>query len=233
MEPVLVAAARGSLQATCVVVGDRDAGRALVVDPGEDALDHVVTTLDAHGLVAEAVVLTHGHLDHLWDAPAVAAALDCPVALHPDDAWLWDDPLAGLDPVLAAHLAPALDGAWAPGDRPRPLRHGEVLTAGGVRAQVRHTPGHTPGSCALVLPGWERAGVVVAGDLLFAGSVGRTDLPGGSHARLLESVATQVLTLPDATVVIPGHGPATTVGAERRSNPFLQVSGVMDASPLE
>ena len=222
----------GSWQANCYVLGDRESGTAVVFDPGEGGAEVVADALTAHELRAEAILLTHGHLDHLWAAPELAAHLDVPVLLHPDDRWLWDDPAAAFG-LPSAMLESQLGLRWVPPtERLSDLRDGMTLQLAGTPMTVRHTPGHTPGSCVFLLdlPAARTAGrapaagheLVVAGDLIFAGSVGRTDLPRGSWDAQLQSIARVVLPLADDTEIAPGHGPATTVGKERAGNPFLR-----------
>lgn len=222
----------GAWQANCYVLGDRDAGRAVVVDPGQDARQPVTAALERNGVRCEAVLLTHGHLDHLWSVPELSPTFDAPTFLHPDDRWLWDNPAQAFGPLPLAALEQQFGLEWRTDDvELEDLHDGDRLLQGGLTFDVRHTPGHTPGSCIFVLPGAERAvplgpdvgdtDLVLSGDLLFAGSVGRTDFPRGSHADLLASIKRSVLPLPDGAVVASGHGPRTTVGRERRSNPFL------------
>lgn len=210
----------GMWQANCFIVGNRDTGRAVVVDPGQDGAGAVVDRLDALGLTCEAVLLTHGHLDHLWAAPELADRLDLPVLLHPDDRWLWDNPAAGFGAPLAG-LEAQLGLRWQPPtQRLEDIKDGQVLPFADLGLHVRHTPGHTPGSCVFVSDDDEP--IMVSGDLLFAGSVGRTDFPRGSMDQQNDSLRRVVLPLPDATAVHPGHGPDTTVGTERATNPFLR-----------
>lgn len=210
----------GMWQANCFIVGNRESGRAVVVDPGQDGTDPVLARLDALGLTCDAVLLTHGHLDHLWSAPQVAERLDLPVLLHPDDRWLWDDPAAAFGAPLAS-LEAQFGLRWEPPtERLTDIKDGQVLGVADLGLQVRHTPGHTPGSCVFLADDGEP--IMVAGDLLFAGSVGRTDFPRGSMAQQNDSLRRVVLPLADETVVHPGHGPDTTVGVERSTNPFLR-----------
>ena len=210
----------GIWQANCFIVGNREIGRAVVVDPGQDGAGPVIDRLDAHGLTCEDVLLTHGHLDHLWAAPALAAQLDLPVLLHPDDRWLWDNPAAGFGAPLAG-LEAQFGLRWEPPtQRLEDIKDGQVLPFADLRLQVRHTPGHTPGSCVFVTDDGEP--LMLSGDLLFAGSVGRTDLPRGSMEQQDDSLRRVVLPLSDDTRVHPGHGPDTTAGAERTTNPFLR-----------
>lgn len=211
----------GLWQANCYLLGDAESGTCVVVDPGQDGGPEVKERLRARDARCEAILLTHGHLDHVWAVPELAAELDVPVLLHPDDRWLWDDPAAAFGmtmDVLESQLGVGWDPSAAHLDD---IRDGQRLALGGSAIEVRHTPGHTPGSCVFLLDDVAEDPVLLSGDLLFAGSVGRTDLPRGSAETQLESLAREVLTLPDATRVGPGHGPETTVGAERATNPFL------------
>lgn len=213
----------GMWQANCYVVGDRDAGVAVVVDPGQDAEGLVTERLAAHSVTCEAVLLTHGHLDHLWSAPAVAEAFDVPVFLHGQDRWLWDDPAAAFGNVAPGALKAQFGLDWEPPtERLEALEDGMTVRKGGVMFTVRHTPGHTPGSSVFITRDVRREAVLVSGDLIFAGSVGRTDFPRGSFEQQNESLARVVLPLDDDTLILAGHGPQSTVGVERRTNPFLQ-----------
>lgn len=210
----------GMWQANCFIVGDREDGRAVVVDPGQDGADAVIDRLTRLGLTCEAVLLTHGHLDHLWSAPEVAERLDVPVLLHADDHWLWEDPAAGFGAPLAG-LQAQFGLRWEPPtQRLTDIADGQRLPFAGLGLRVHHSPGHTPGSCVFVTD--DAGALMLSGDLLFAGSVGRTDLPRGSMAQQNDSLRRVVLPLDDDTVVHPGHGPDTTVGTERASNPFLR-----------
>lgn len=215
--PIVEDLVLGQFQANCYIVGDRSSGRAVVIDPGQDGARPVQDRLEALGLVCEAILLTHGHIDHLWSAPELARSLDLPVLLHPDDRWLWDDPGGSLPPGF---LEAQFGLRWQPAtERLEDIRDGQRLPFAGLGLTVRHTPGHTPGSCVFLL---QDASVLWSGDLVFAGSVGRTDFPRGSWEQQMDSISRVVLPLPDTTVIWSGHGPRTTVGAERRSNPFLR-----------
>lgn len=203
----------GYFQTNCYVVAARPGAEALVVDPGQDALPGIEDLCDRHHLRPVAALLTHGHLDHVWSVAPLAGARDIPAYVHPADRHLLRDPLAGLGPGTRA----AIGGLeLQEPDDVRELADGQVLELAGLQLTVDHTPGHTPGHVTFRLPG-----TLFAGDLVFAGSIGRTDLPGGSPPDMLASLAGHFLVLPDETEVLPGHGPATTVGRERASNPFL------------
>ena len=204
----------GAFQENCFVVADRETREAALVDPGEEA-ERFLQTIEAHGLTLRAIWLTHAHIDHVLGVRRVVQATGAPVYLHPDDRRLYD--------------GAAAQGAWfglkvePPPAPERELAHGDRVGIGGLEFEVRHVPGHSPGSVAFV-----GHGIALVGDAVFAGSVGRVDLPGGDGATLLRSITEQLLTLPDETVVYSGHGPETTIGRERVSNPFLT-----GAFPLE
>lgn len=226
----------GRWAANCWVVGDRAAGGAVVVDPGEGGRTQIPALLVRLGVTCEAILLTHGHLDHVWSAPDLAATLDVPVFLHPDDRWLWDEPAAafGAPPELLAELG--IDRWDAPDDHLEELRDAMTLSFAGVTYRVAHTPGHTPGHVTFLTEGVTAAPiefaigavdeapdeVLFSGDLLFAGSIGRTDFPRGSTPAIVRSLAEHVLPLDDDVLVLSGHGPETTVRHERASNPFLR-----------
>jgi len=233
--PVLEAARLGVWETNCVVLGDRSTGEAVIVDPGQHGEQWVPVLLERVGLRASAILLTHAHLDHLWAAPALARTFDIPVHLHPDDAWLWVRPQEAFGPQGAQFAASAGFATWdVDGVDLRPLADGQRLSLAGLTIDVHHTPGHTPGHVVFTtddLAGApmrldERAlhatgPVMLSGDLLFAGSVGRTDLAGGDPAAMARSLASCMAGCSDAMLVIPGHGGATTIGAERHANPFL------------
>jgi hydroxyacylglutathione hydrolase len=220
--PMLVAGfPAGSFQTNCYLLAPGPRSEAVVIDPGQDALPGVTDLCERHHLKPVAVVLTHGHLDHLWTVQPLADARGIPAWIHPADRHLLTDPLAGLDPSLRS-LMPGLE--LADPDDVRELTDGATLDLAGVRLTVDHTPGHTRGHVTFrTTPdaSGDQPARLFSGDLVFAGSIGRSDLPGGDHQTLLESIATRFLTLPDSTRVLPGHGPPTTVGAERAGNPFL------------
>jgi glyoxylase-like metal-dependent hydrolase (beta-lactamase superfamily II) len=178
-------------------------------DPGA-----IYNMAKVHDLTVVALLITHGHVDHAGGAGAVNRATGAAVYVHRDDDYLTLDPHAQLKSLFG--LVPP--GDYAPPEAVTDLLHGQQLHLAGIDLEVRHTPGHTPGHCCFYLAG---EGVLMSGDQLFRGSVGRTDLPGGSWNELISSMNSQVLTLPDDVRVLPGHGPETTIGLERRSNPFL------------
>lgn len=214
----------GMWQANCYVLGDASLGTAVVVDPGQDGGPDVLRLLASRGAGCEAILLTHGHIDHIWSVPELARRLDVPVLLHPGDRWLWDDPAAGFGDLPPDTLRTQLGLDWdPPTERLEDLRDGQTLSFAGMRLRVRHTPGHTPGSCVFHLA--DASGddpLLLSGDLIFAGSVGRTDFPRGSWQDQMDAIARVVLPLEDRTVVRSGHGPQTTVGVERATNPFLR-----------
>ena len=211
----------GAFQANCFVVAARPGEPCVVVDPGEDADVALPGVLDEHHLTPVAVLLTHGHLDHTAAAAAICRAHDIPAYIHPADEYMLDDPLAALSPELRAALA----GLPVQGRRPPTVLPATDLVEPGLAGlplTVLPVPGHTPGSVVIRLAGADDArDVLFTGDTLFAGSIGRTDLPGGSLDQELESIESVILAHPDETIVAPGHGPMTTVGAERAGNPFL------------
>ncbi|RCV48990.1 MBL fold metallo-hydrolase [Marinitenerispora sediminis] len=218
----------GPLAANCYVVAAAAGAPCVIVDPGQDAARGVAKLLDEHRLTPAAVLLTHGHFDHVWSAAELCAAHGVPAHLHPADRALLTDPAAGLDPALASQLS-ALLGDTPPGEPADlvELTDGGTVTAAGLEFTVAHAPGHTPGSAVFALaPSDDRPDVLFTGDLLFAGSIGRTDFPGGDHPAILRSLERVCLSRPDDTVVLPGHGPQTTIGRERAGNPFLR--GIAD-----
>ena len=204
----------------CFVVAPAAGERAVVVDPGVEVVEQLDEVLREHRLQPAAVLLTHGHLDHTFSVTPVCGARDIPAYLHPGDDHMLADPLSGISPETAALFGGRLQ--WSEPDDVRPLGDGDVLPLAGLEITVDHAPGHTPGSVAFRVPGDESSQVMFSGDLLFAGSIGRTDLPGGDTDEMMRSLARTVLPLDDDVVVLPGHGPATTVGRERATNPFLR-----------
>ncbi len=217
----------------CFVVATGAGAECVVIDPGQDAADGVAQVVAEHRLKPVAVMATHGHVDHVWSVAPLAGAYDTAAWIHPADRHLLTDPMAGLSADSRALLA-GLGGSahFTEPDDVRELADGVTLELAGVRFEVGHTPGHTQGSVVFRTPytGPEDVPeVLFAGDLLFAGSIGRTDLPGGNHAQMRRSLATAVLPLDDRVVVLPGHGPQTTIGRERATNPYL--ADLADAVP--
>lgn len=213
----------------CYVAATGPGAECVVVDPGKDAAPGVAEVVREHRLKPVAVLLTHGHVDHMWSVTPVAGTYDATAWIHPADRHLLSDPLAGLSPESATMLLGGRYEFTEPDDV-RELADGAALELAGLRITVDHTPGHTEGSVTFRTPylasGSGRATgdvseVMFAGDLLFRGSIGRTDLPGGDHPTMLRSLTDKVLTLPDDVVVLPGHGEQTSIGHERATNPFL------------
>jgi glyoxylase-like metal-dependent hydrolase (beta-lactamase superfamily II) len=210
----------GWLQCNCHIVGDPETREALVLDPGDDA-ERVLGLVNRHGLKVKTIVSTHAHIDHVGGLKKLRDATGAPVVMHGDD--------------LELYNALETQAAWIgmkPPERAEVeglLRDGDVLRWGRLAAHVMHTPGHTPGSICLhlpaaTLPAQEISAhdILFAGDTLFAGSIGRTDLWGGSFEQIMRSLQARLLALPDDTLVYPGHGPMTDIGQERETNPFLQ-----------
>jgi hydroxyacylglutathione hydrolase len=194
-----------------------------VIDPGKDAAPGVAEVVREHRLKPVAVLVTHGHVDHMWCVAPVAGTYDATAWIHPDDRHLLADPMQGMSPETTAML---LGGKYefAEPDDVRELSDAQTLELAGLSFVVDHTPGHTEGSVTFRSPRPAEgiSEVMFSGDLLFAGSIGRTDLPGGDHPTMLRSLATKVLPLSDDIVVLPGHGEQTSIGRERMVNPFLQ-----------
>jgi hydroxyacylglutathione hydrolase len=198
----------GPLGCNCYIVGDELTKKAIVIDPGGDA-EIIVQRLLHHELAVTAIVATHAHFDHVIAAEALRTATGAPFLLHGADRPILDWLEESGRLFLGVELGPPPEVDEAP-------KEDDVVRAGEVELRVVHTPGHSPGSISLV-----GGGVVFVGDTLFAGSVGRTDLPGGDGESLVRAVRTKLFALDDDTPVYPGHGPATTIGEEKRSNPFV------------
>ena len=207
----------------CYVAATGPGSECVVVDPGKDAAAGVAELVREHRLKPVAVLVTHGHVDHMWCVAPVAGSYDATAWVHPADRHLLSDPMAGVSRDTSQMLLGG-DYSWAEPDDVRELTDGQALELAGMRFVVDHAPGHTEGSVAFRTP-YERDDIselMFSGDLLFAGSIGRTDLPGGDHATMLTSLRTKVLPLADDIVVLPGHGQQTSIGRERATNPFLQ-----------
>lgn len=210
----------GSFATNCYVVAPAPGEECVIVDPGQDATAGVDKLVAEHRLKPVAVMLTHGHIDHVWSVLPVCGARDVPAYIHPDDRGMLSDPAKGFPPQVAEQLLGGL--RFGEPDDVRQLADGGVVSLAGLEFTVDHAPGHTPGSVTFRLPGDPgEPQTILAGDLLFAGSIGRTDLPGGDHPTMLGSLTRVCLPLPDDTAVLPGHGPSTTIGRERATNPFL------------
>lgn len=201
-------------ETNCWVVADGPGGMAFLVDapPEPEAIGGHLADLD---LSVVGILLTHGHIDHMGGAGVVARRTGAVTYVHPADDYLTLHP----EQQLRGLFGMVPDGDYDPPETMEDLEDDQELTLAGATLQVRHTPGHTPGHCCFY---WESEGVLFSGDQLFAGSIGRTDLPGGSYSDLMTSMRDRVLTLDDGVRVLPGHGPETTIGRERRANPFLQ-----------
>jgi hydroxyacylglutathione hydrolase len=219
----------GLLQCNCSILGDPESREAIVIDPG-DEVERILEVIHRHGLKVRAIVSTHTHIDHVGGLAALHRATGAPVLIHENDLALYHslDMQAGWLGIPTPELVRKLEF----------IKEGDALRWGDFAAQVLHTPGHTPGSISLVVNAVAvaktaartsaksnepatQAGRLIAGDTLFQGSIGRTDLPGGSYPQIISSIREKLLVLPDETVVYPGHGDETTIGAERAHNPFL------------
>jgi glyoxylase-like metal-dependent hydrolase (beta-lactamase superfamily II) len=204
----------GPWQTNCWVVAPAAGEECVVVDPGHGAEAPLDDILREHRLRPVAVLLSHGHVDHTWSVVPVCGARGVPALIHPADRSMLSDPAPSIGQPPGTPILGRLD--WSEPDDVRELRDGETLELAGLSFRVDATPGHTPGSTV-----FGTGGQLFSGDLLFAGSIGRTDLPGGSWEQMQDSLRRVALALPDETVVRPGHGPDTTIGQERTANPFL------------
>ena len=200
----------GMLQCNCSILGDEATNEAIVVDPG-DEIDRILAIVAKHGLTVKQIIVTHAHIDHIAGAAKLRAATGAPVYYNQLDL-----PLVKIMDVQAGWLGVATPIVAAPDAS---AEEGFKVAAGGLQGVVLHTPGHTEGSISLHFPAEK---LLLAGDTLFAGSIGRTDLPGGDFRKIMASLRERLIVLPEETKVIAGHGPATTIALERESNPFLQ-----------
>ena len=204
----------------CYVAATGPGTECVVIDPGKDATEGVDAVIREHKLKPVSVLVTHGHVDHMWCVAPVAGTYDATAYIHPSDRHLLANPMAGMSAETTAMM---LGGKYefAEPDRVEEINDGQTLELAGLEFLVDHTPGHTPGSIVFGTATDEGAEVLLAGDTLFAGSIGRTDLPGGDPEQMMLSLRDKLLTRDDGTYVLPGHGPATTIGRERVSNPYL------------
>ncbi|HWD99484.1 MAG TPA: MBL fold metallo-hydrolase [Bryobacteraceae bacterium] len=200
----------GILGCNCSIIGDEASREAIVIDPG-DNIDEILAVLERHALTVKSIAITHAHIDHIGGAARLRSATGAPIYMNEEDSFLSDR----LD----------MQAAWLGVETPenpgidQPAREGDILRAGSLEATVLHTPGHTPGSISLF---FRAQNTLIAGDTLFRGSIGRTDLPGGDSAEILKSIRGKLYTLPEDVIVIPGHGEDTTIGNEKKSNPFVR-----------
>lgn len=201
----------GPLQCNCSIIGDESTREAMVIDPGDD-IEDILALIAKHKLQVKQIVITHAHIDHVGGAMKLRTVTGAPILLNENDYAL----LKMLD-MQAAWIGVASPGKV---EIDQSVAQADTVKAGSLVAEVIHTPGHTEGSICLYFPTEKK---LIAGDTLFAGSIGRTDLPGGSFEKIIRSLHAKVLTLPDETIVVPGHGPLTTIGEERESNPFLKM----------
>jgi hydroxyacylglutathione hydrolase len=217
----------GPWQTNTYVVAAAPGSECVVIDPGLGAENGVRELVAEHRLKPVAVMLTHGHLDHMFSVTPLCRSHQAVCWVHPADRGLLADPLAAMGAetrALLARLAPGHSGFVEP-DEVRELADSATVDVAGIDFRATHAPGHTPGSTMYQTHAGQTPdtdSVVFSGDVLFAGSIGRTDLPGGDLGEMLESLRTRVLPLPDAVVVLPGHGPSTTMAAERATNPYLR-----------
>jgi hydroxyacylglutathione hydrolase len=199
----------GVLQCNCSILGDESSREAIVVDPGDD-IPKIVAILKRHQLTVKYIVITHAHIDHIAGAQQLKRLTGAPILYNQNDL-----PLVKMMDLQAAWLGMPTPEVAAPD---APLTEGQTIAIEGISGSILHTPGHTQGSVCLYVP---EQSLLLTGDTLFAGSVGRTDLPGGNSVQLIDSIRSKLMALPEKTIVIPGHGPTTTIGGERESNPFI------------
>lgn len=210
----------GSFAANCYLAAPGPGQECLIIDPGEGAEAGIEEVVARYRLRPVAALATHGHIDHIWSIAPVCGARGIPAYIHPEDRPLLTDPGRGLSLGANQQLLGGL--TFAEPDDVRELTDGMTIDLAGLRLRVDHAPGHTRGSVTFLAPAQgSDPGTLFSGDLLFAGSIGRTDLPGGDYPTILDSLSRVCLTLPDETIVLSGHGPGTTIGSERAGNPFL------------
>jgi hydroxyacylglutathione hydrolase len=220
----------------CYLVAAAPGEECIVVDPGIGVVDRLADVLAEHALRPAAVLLTHGHLDHVYSVTPVCGAHGVAASVHADDRYRLRDPASLLGPELRAMFEQQFKAPWKEPDDVVELTDRQRLTIANLEIEVVHAPGHTEGSVMFALPGapevsggGELTATVLSGDVLFAGSIGRTDLAGGSDAAMTRSLREKVWPLADGTLVLPGHGPATTIAQERARNPFLRAAAEVTA----
>lgn len=197
----------------CTILCPGNGGPAVLIDPGGE-IDRVMQTAEAIDAKIEAILITHGHIDHIGGLHEAIAATGAPVWLHPDDNWLYEQPLFGMPAV------------GLPKD-PTYITDEDTIEVAGMSFRVLHTPGHSPGHVCFWIDGLDEP-LLIGGDLIFMGSIGRTDLPRGDLRQLVRSVREKIWTLPDETTILPGHGPTTTIGFEKKVNPFVSLEAIED-----
>jgi hydroxyacylglutathione hydrolase len=205
----------GMFQVNCVIAADEDTREAVVIDPGDEA-ERIVEIIEKQRLQVKALLHTHGHIDHVMGTTSLHEMTGAPVLIHSADIDIYNS--------LTVQARMFGLGEVTPAPVDRTIADNEILTWGSLEIKVIFTPGHSPGGCSFQLN--DAAGTVICGDTIFAGGIGRTDLWGASQEVLMDSIRNRLLTLGDATPLIPGHGPATTVGRERETNPFLRPGGM-------
>jgi hydroxyacylglutathione hydrolase len=214
----------GALQANCYLLAAGEGEPCVIVDPGQEAVEPIAEAVRKYKLSPVAVLLTHGHFDHTFSVAPVCGARGVTAYVHPADREMLADPAMGLGVGVNELFGGRF--TYTEPDDVAELTDGATMTLAGLEITVDHAPGHTGGSVLFRLPGaqseWDADQICLSGDVLFAGSIGRTDLPGGSTDTMLTSLRDKILPLADDTVVLPGHGPATTIGRERASNPYLR-----------
>jgi hydroxyacylglutathione hydrolase len=208
----------GAFGTNCYAVASGPGQECVVVDPGMDAVEPLEAVLTEHRVTPVAVLLTHGHLDHTFSVVPVCDGHDVPAFIHPADRVLLADPLRAMSPEMGRLFG---DLVMREPREVRTLADGAAVELAGLALRVDHTPGHTPGSVVFSTRSDADEEIILAGDTLFAGSIGRTDLPGGDPEQMMRSLRDKLMTRDDGTYVLPGHGPATTIGRERASNPFV------------